>query len=149
MIHLSHIADLKVFVGHSIAIGETLIGTRRIIPITGGEVTGHRLRGRILAGGADFQVLRPDHIAELHARYVIESEDGARIYVENTGLRHGPAEAMERLARGEPVDPQLIYFRSVPRFESGDSNWRWLMKHIFVAEGRRYPDRVELAVYQI
>ena len=96
MIYLSHIADLRVFLGDPIHIGETPAGTRRIIPIMSGEAIGRRLRGRILAGGADFQVLRPDHTAELHARYLIASEDGARIYVENTGLRRGPAEASQR-----------------------------------------------------
>jgi Protein of unknown function (DUF3237) len=149
MIHPVHIVDLHIAVGEPIEVGETAMGLRRLIPILGGEATGPRLRGRILAGGADFQLVRPDHTAELHARYVIEVSDGARIYVENNGLRHGPAEAMERLRCGEPVDPALIYFRTVPKFETADTTWHWLTRHIFVAAGVRHPHRVELAIYQI
>lgn len=144
MIQLAHVTDLSVAVGDPI---ET--GSRRVIPILGGDATGPRIHGRILPGGADFQILRPDHVTELHARYVIETPEGARIYVENSGLRHGPADAMERLRRGEPVDPSLIYFRSTPRFESGDESCQWLTRHIFVADGIRRPRRVELAIYQV
>jgi hypothetical protein len=149
MIHPVHIADLNISVGEPTEVGATPMGFRRIIPILGGEATGPHLRGRILAGGADFQLVRSDHTAELHARYVIEATDGARIYVENSGLRHGPAEAMERLQRGEPADPALIYFRTVPRFEVADAAWDWLRRYIFVAVGVRHPHRVELAVYQV
>ncbi len=149
MIEVEHVADLTVFVGEPIEVCETAAGFRRVIPITGGVARGPRLFGRILAGGADFQLLRPDGVAELHARYVLETAGGARIYVENTGLRHGPPEAMERLRRGEPVEPKLIYFRSTPRFETGDESHAWLRKHVFVADGVRRPDRVELAFYLV
>ena len=149
MIHPVLIVNLNVFVGKPIEVGETPLGFRRLIPILGGEATGPRLRGQILAGGADFQLVRPDHTTELHARYVIEAADGARIYVENSGLRHGPTEAMEHLRHGEPVDPALIYFRTVPRFKTGDADWLWLTRHIFIAAGVRHPDRVELAIYQV
>lgn len=149
MIHLTHIASLTVFVGDPIEVGGTPAGFRRVIPIIGGEVRGPQLHGRVLPGGADFQILRADGVAELEARYVIEAPGGAWIYVENRGLRHGPPEAMERLRRGEPVDPSLIYFRSTPRFETGDESHRWLTKYMFTASGIRRPDRVELEVYQV
>jgi len=149
MIELLHVADLRVEVGEPIEVGQTPAGVRRVIPILGGAVSGPRLRGRVLAGGADFQILRNDGVTELHARYVVECESGARIYIENSGLRHGPADAMERLRRGEPVDPSLIYFRSAPRFETGDEAYRWLTRHLFIGDGVRRPDRVELTVYQV
>jgi Protein of unknown function (DUF3237) len=149
MIQCEHLIDLIVYVGQPIEIGSTPAGVRRIIPIVGGEVRGERVSGRILPGGADFQLLRNDGVAELHARYVIEASDGVRIVVENSGLRHGPTEAMARIRRGEPVDPEAIYFRTTPRFETTDGTYAWLMKHIFVAEGIRKPDCVELAVFQI
>ena len=149
MIKLVHIADLSVIVGDPIETGETPAGVRRAIPILGGQVTGPKMKGHILSGGADFQILRRDGVTELEARYVIEAEGGAKIYVENKGLRHGPAAAMERLRRGEPVDPALIYFRATPRFETADEKYRWLTRHIFVGDGIRRPNRVELAFYQV
>ena len=149
MIELEHVAELTVWVGQPIEIGETAAGERRVIPILEGEVSGPRLQGRVLPAGADYQLIRADGVAELHARYVIETTAGSRIYVENSGLRHGPAEAMERLRRGEPVDPALIYFRTTTKFETHDEAFAWLARHIFVGSGVRHPDRVQIAIYQV
>lgn len=153
MIQLTHVMDVNAFVGAPIEIGKTATGVRRMIPILGGEVSGPRIKGRILPGGADYQLIRSDGVAELQARYAIETEEGHRIYVENSGLRHGPAEAMERLRRGEPVDPALIYFRTTTKFEVEISerteNYSWLTRQIFVCAGVRHPDRVQIAVYQV
>jgi hypothetical protein len=149
MIDLKLVAQLVVTVAEPIEVGQTPGGFRRLIPITGGEVTGPRLHGQVLPGGADVQLIRPDGVAELVARYVIQTPDGARVFIENRGLRYGPPEAMERLRRGEPVDPALIYFRTTPRFETGDAAYAWLTRHVFVASGVRRPDTVELAVYLV
>jgi len=149
MIALVHVTDLIVTVGQPVEIGASALGLRRLIPITGGEARGPRLHGRILPGGADYQMLRRDGVTALEARYAIQTDDGALIYIENTGLRHGPAGAMERLQRGEEVDPNLFYFRTSPRFETAAESYRWLTRHLFAAEGARRPDRVELAVYEI
>jgi hypothetical protein len=149
VIELAHAADLTVLVGQPIEIGETASGVRRVVPILGGEVSGPRIQGRILPAAADYQLIRADGVAELHARYVIETASGSRIYIENSGLRHGPAEAMERLRRGEAVDPGLIYFRTTAKFETGDEAFRWLARHIFVGAGVRHPDRVQISIYQV
>ena len=149
MIKLIHIADLDVIVGSPVEVGETPAGMRRVIPILGGKVSGPKIEGHILPGGADFQIVRRDGVTELQARYVIECESGSKIYVENSGLRHGSPEAMERLRRGEPADPKLIYFRATPRFETADTSYQWLTRHIFVCDGVRHPNRVGLAFYQV
>jgi Protein of unknown function (DUF3237) len=146
---LEHVFDVAVEVAPPLTVGETGAGLRRIVDILGGTVTGPRLQGRIRPGGADFQLIRPDGLAALQARYVIEAADGAPIYVENTGIRFGPAEALARLARGEPVDPGLIYFRTAPRFETAAAPHRWLTEHLFVGVGIRRPDRVELQVFLV
>ena len=112
-------------------------------------MNGPGLRGRILPVGADFQNIRHDGVAELQARYVIETHDKGRIYVNNTGLRHGPADAIEKLRCGEAVDPALIYFRTTPQFETAAESYLWLTKHLFTAEGARHPGHVTLSVYQI
>jgi hypothetical protein len=120
-----------------------------MIPIAGGEVTGPRIRGKVLPGGADFQIMRADGVTDLHARYVIEIESGQLIYVENTGVRCGPPELMEKLRRGEAVDPALIYFRSTPRFETAAPGYEWLMRNLFICAGARFPDRVEMRFFQV
>jgi hypothetical protein len=142
---LEHVADVRV----RVAAPTVVSSSRRVIGITGGEVVGPRLRGKVLPGGADFQVIRADRTTELEARYVIEAESGALIYVINTGFRHGPPEAMERLLRGEAVDPALIYFRSTPRFETDVAEYQWLTKNVFVGTAVRRPDAVELAIFQV
>lgn len=135
-------------------LGATGRGRRRVIPITGGtvdgpEVDGVAMRGRVLPGGADYQVVVSDTTAELDARYLLELEGGQRIYVVNRALRRASAEVTARLVRGEPVDPSLVYFRCTPSFEVADPRLQWLTESLFVGTGVRRPDRVELSIYRV
>ncbi len=124
-------------------------GVRRIIPIVGGEVRGERVNGKVLPFGADFQIIRPNELIDLEARYAFQTDDGAVVYVENRGIRFGPLDLLQKLKRGEPVDPKLIYFRTVPKFETGHANYRWLMEHIFIASAARHADRVVIDVHMV
>ena len=144
-----YVFSLVIKVGTPIVAGETGWGLRRIIPILGGEMRGEGMKGTIFPCGADFQVIRPNGFTELEAKYAFQTDDGAIVYIENIGVRFGPKEALDRIARGETVDPALIYFRSVPKFETGAEKYRWLMENLFVGVGARYPDRVELDVHQV
>jgi hypothetical protein len=130
-------------------LGDTPQGRRRIIGITGGRFSGERLSGRVLPGGADWQLVRADGVANLDARYTLETGDGALIYVRNRGYRHGPAEVLTRLARAEDVDPALYYMRTTPSFETGDARYAWLNRIVCVATGARRPAAVELEVFEI
>ena len=130
-------------------LGDTPQGRRRIIGITGGRFWGERLSGRVLPGGADWQLVRADGVTDLDARYTLETADGALIYVRNRGYRHGPAEVLARLARGEDVDPALYYMRTTPSFETGDARYAWLNRIVCVASGARRPAAVELEVFAI
>ena len=129
--------------------GEIGTGVRRIIPIVGGEVKGEGINGKVCAFGADFQIIRPNELIELEAKYAFETDDGAVVYVENKGLRFGPVELLQKLKRGEPVDPKLIYFRTVPRFETGAAKYRWLMENLFIGSAARHADRVVIDVHQV
>ncbi len=140
---------LRVSVAPALELGETEAGRRRIIPITGGTIEGPRLSGRVLPGGADWQIVHGDGCAELEARYTLEAADGALISVVNRGLRHGPPEVVAKLIAGETVDPGLYYFRCTPVFETASPAHRWLMRTVFTATGERHPDRVEIAVYAV
>jgi hypothetical protein len=129
--------------------GDTGHGVRRIIPITGGEVKGEKVNGKVLPFGADFQIIRPNELIDLEAKYAFETDDGAVVYVENRGIRFGPVELLQKLKRGEPVDPKLIYFRTVPKFETGHESYRWLMEHVFIASAARHADRVVIDVHMV
>lgn len=130
-------------------LGAAPLGRRRIIDITGGRVSGARLAGRVLPGGADWQLVRADGVAYLDARYTIESADGALIYVRNRGYRHAPAAVLERLLRGEDVDPALYYMRTTPWFETADARYDWLNRTICVGTGARRPAAVEIDFYEV
>ena len=144
-----YVFSLSITVGAPIVVGDLGFGVRRIVPILGGAVHGEKVSGRIFPCGADFQVIRPNGLTELEAKYGFETDDGAVIYIENLGIRFGPKHLLDRIANGEVVDPSLIYFRSVPRFETGAANYRWLMENLFIGVGARHPDRVEIDVHQV
>jgi hypothetical protein len=144
-----YVFTLTVAIGAVTTAGETGHGVRRIIPITGGTVKGEGINGKIFAFGADFQVIRPNELIELEAKYAFETDDGAVIYVENKGLRFGPVDLLQKLKRGEPVDPKLIYFRTVPKFETGHEKYGWLMENLFIGSAARHADRVVIDVHQV
>jgi Protein of unknown function (DUF3237) len=139
----------RVTVAPPLELGATPSGRRRIIAITGGAVEGPRLRGAVLPGGADWQTIRGDGVAELEARYTLKAEDGGLIAVVNRGLRHGTEAAMKQLLAGEPADPGSYYFRSTPVFETAAPAYQWLTRTVFVASGLRHPEFVELRVYAV
>jgi hypothetical protein len=141
--------SLAILIGAPIVAGDTGHGVRRIIPILGGEVRGEGIKGTIFPCGADFQTIRPNGFTELEAKYAFEMDDGAIVYIENIGIRFGPKALLDRIAKGCNVDPALIYFRSVPKFETGSEKYRWLMENLFIGVGARHPDRVEIDVHQV
>lgn len=129
--------------------GGTPYGERRVIHITGGSVSGARLKGRILPGGADWQIIRADGVSDIQARYTIQADDGGLVLVDSEGLRHGPPDVIERLGRGEAVDPALYYFRTVMRFETAAPSLAWLNKILAVARGERLARAVKLDVFEV
>lgn len=146
---LRFFADLAVQVGEPQVVGTVPHGVRRVIPIVGGSVQGDGWSGRVLAGGADFQLIVHPGYAELDARYVIEVDGGELVYVCNQAVRSGPAQLMQRLARGEPVDPAQIYFRCLPRLETASKALGWINERLFVGAGVRHPDRVVLSFFAL
>ena len=146
---LDFFADLSVQVGQPQEVGRTARGLRRLIPILGGEAAGNGWRAHVLPGGADFQLVVSDTLAELDARYVLETDGGDLIYVQNRAIRSGPPELMARLVRGEPVDPALIYFRCNPSFETVSASLGWINERMFVGSGARYPDKVVMRFFEL
>ena len=148
-IETRYVFTITARIGDVTTAGETGHGVRRIIPIIGGEVRGEAVNGKVLPFGADFQIIRPNELIELEAKYAFETDDGAVVYVENKGIRFGPVDLLQKLKRGEPVDPNLIYCRTVPKFETGAERYRWLMENIFIASAARHADRVVIDVHRV
>lgn len=130
-------------------LGDMQVGRRRVVPILGGTVKGPDIRGTILPGGADWQIIRGDGVMELEARYAFETDDGARVYVRNWGIRSGPPHAIEAIMRGETVDPALIYARTHPVFDTGSKRYAWLLQSVFAGESRREPDRAIIRIFRL
>jgi len=132
-----------------VTLGSTPYGERRFVGIAGGSLKGSKLNGRVLPGGADWQVVRSDGATDIQARYIIEADTGGRVVIDSKGLRHGPPEVLEKLARGDKVDPALYYFRTVMRFETADPALQWLNRILALAHGQREALSVRLDVYEV
>lgn len=146
---LRHAFNIEAAIG-SIGVAEPgPLGQRQHILILGGQVTGPALQGRIRPGGADYALLRTDGSSEIDARYTIEANDGALIYVQSNGLRVSPPEVLKQMRAGLPVDASSVYFRATPRFEAPKGPHDWLNQTLFVATLSRLPQAVHLAVFQI
>ena len=130
-------------------MGQAPLGERRVVQILGGTFEGPQLRGKILSGGADWQIVRRDGVLDLDARYALREERGGLIEVRSQGYRHGPPEILARLARGEDVDPASYFFRTVMRFETGAEDMSWLNRTIAVATAERKARRVELKAFRL
>ena len=151
---LEYLMQVVVAIAPALNVGATPLGVRRIINITGGHFTGktvngETLAGEVLAGGADWQLVRPDGVAILEARYTLRTHDGALIYVQNRGVRHGPPAVLAAIARGEEVDPASYYMRTTPIFETGAPHYGWLNDLIAVGSGIRRADAVVLDFYRV
>ena len=146
---LTHVCDLEVSLGPLREMGAGRAGRRRIIPIVGGRVSGPRLNGTILNLGADWQTIFADGVAELDTRYGFETEDGATIEIRNYGFRHGPAEVIAAVARGEDVDPATYYMRTHARLETGDPRYAWVNRTLFVGSGARLKGQVIVSLFAL
>jgi hypothetical protein len=141
--------ELRATVATPTELGQVANGRRRIIDITGGVVDGPSLKGKVRPGGADWQIVRADGFTELDTRYTIETDKGQLIYVQNPGVRHAPPEVMKRLLAGEMVDPTLVYFRTMPKFETSAPELQWMTRAVFVGSGERYPNEVVIRFFRV
>lgn len=146
---LTYVFSVKATLDPAIEVGQSEGGRRRFIAITGGEVYGPRLHGTVLNGGGDWQTILPAGLTKVEAHYFLKTDSGAVIEVTNPGLRTATAEVVERLAKGEEVDPSLYYFRTTPSFRVGAPELDWLARHAFVARGIRTPDHVVIDYYMV
>lgn len=141
--------QIRCEVGALVSLGAAPTGERRYVPLGGGTARGPELNGSLVEGGVDWQIARSDGVLEIAAHYVIRTDDGALVEVKSDGLRHGPAEVMQRLARGEAVPREAYFFRTLMRFSTGSPDWAHLNKVMAIAVGQREARAVLLDVYRL
>jgi Protein of unknown function (DUF3237) len=146
---LDYVFSVRATLAPPLEVGATDGGRRRFIAITGGEVYGPRLKGKVLAAGGDWQTILPGGLARIEARYFLKAEDGTVIEVTNPGVRSASPEVTERLARGDKVDPAQYYFRTTPSFKVAGEALGWMERTVFVARGIRNPDSVTIDFYAV
>ena len=148
-IRTAHLFTMTLQVSGMQPIGATPNGNRRVGLVAGGTFEGARLKGKVLPGGADWIILRPDGVTTLDVRLVLETDDGAAIGMTYRGLRHGPAAVMDRLTRGENVDPAEYYFRIAVAFETAAAKYDWLNRIFAIGTGRRPPEGPVYDVFEV
>ncbi len=149
MLEFEYLCDLKVDVGEIVTMGPGPLGERRIVAILGGTFEGPGLRGTVLPGGNDWQIVRADGVLDVDARYALREERGGAIRVTSQGYRHGPPEVLAALGRGEEVDASNYFFRSVLRLETGAPELAHLNKTIAIAKAERRARQVLLTAYRL
>ena len=117
------------------------MGERKMMAVDGGRFEGPDMRGIILPGGSEWPLIRPDGVGTVDARYTLQTDDGVKINIRNTGYRWGPPEVMKVLdAKQELVDPRTYYLRCYTVFEAPQgSRYEWMSRHVFVGVGERHP----------
>lgn len=130
-------------------LGDTPQGLRKIVPVVGGTLEGPRLDGDILPGGGDWARTTPDGVLHLDVRLTMQTRDGALIYIYYIGIRHGPDHVIQAMARGDPFDPNEVYFRILPRFETADKRYKWLNKVLCIGTGERLPDGPRYQIFEV
>ncbi|MFZ1815314.1 MAG: DUF3237 domain-containing protein [Rhizobiaceae bacterium] len=149
LISLEHVFDISAEIAQPITGGASRNGQRRIIAITGGTVSGPRLQGRVMPGGADYEFIRPDGTSRVEAHYVMEASDGSPIYICNKGIYAAPQPVSDRLDRGEAVGTDEYYFRCVPVFDAPPGPHEWLNDRIFVGSCIFSIDAVRISVFVV
>lgn len=140
---------LSVQAGPVLNPGAGRVGQRRIVPIAGGRVSGPRINGRILPGGADWMTISQDGVVLMDARYALETDDGAIIDLIDQGYRHGPEAVMKRLAAGEVVPADAYYMRSSVRLETGHSDYAFVNRMVFIGTGAKTATGVQIDIYAV
>jgi hypothetical protein len=147
---LTLVYRLEAMLGQPLDIGEVSQGHRRIVPQTGGAFSGPDLTGRLVPGAsADWQIVLPDGTALADIRYTLQTDDGALLYVQARGVRHGKPAVLERLARGEEVDAGEYTFRTWTQIETAAPELDWLNRGVFISVGGRRAGSVVYDTYLV
>ena len=140
---------MRLDVRKLLIVGATPGAYRRVGVVPGGAFEGERLAGEVLDGGSDWQTVRSDGATALNVRLVLKTKDDALIGMTYQGLRHGPADVVARIEKGEAVDPSSYYFRITPSFETAAAKYDWINRVVTVGIGHRRADGPIYSVFEV
>jgi hypothetical protein len=140
---------MRLDVRKLLIVGATPGGYRRIGVVSGGSFEGERLSGEVLDGGSDWQTVRNDGSTTLNVRLVLKTKDDALICMTYQGVRHGPPDVVERIEKGEVVDPTSYYFRINPLFDTAAAKYDWINRVVGVGIGHRRADGPIYSVFEV
>jgi hypothetical protein len=147
---LTKILRVEASLGEALDVGNVALGRRRIVPLTRGTFVGPELNGTLLPGAsADWQIVLPDGSALGDIRLTLQTDHGDLLYVRSQGIRHGSAEVLARLGRGEDVDASEYVFRTSTQIETAAPDFDWLNKGVFISVGGRQPGGVIYEIYLV
>jgi hypothetical protein len=147
---LTKVYRLEATLGQPMDVGTIAQGRRRIVPLTGGTFTGPELNGKLLPGAsADWQIIMADGTALGDIRYTLQTDRGDLLYVQSRAVRHGSAEVLARLGRGENVDASEYTFRTATQIETAAADLDWLNRGVFVSVAGRQPEGVIYETYLV
>jgi hypothetical protein len=147
---LTKILHLEANIGEVLDGGNVPQGRRRIVPLIGGTFAGPELNGTLLPGAsADWQIILPDGTALGDIRFTLQTDRGDVLYVRSQGVRHGSADVLARLGRGEEVDASEYVFRTSTQIETAAADLDWLNRGIFISVGGRRPGAVIYEIYLV
>jgi hypothetical protein len=146
---LEYLMTYRADLGPPAEIGAVPSGNRQVFDVKGGSFEGPRLKGKLLASGGDWLLIGSDGVGRLDVRGTLESDDGARIYLQYHGVIVIEEKIAKALATGGESQYGDSYYMTQPRFETGDPRYAWLNSAVCVAEGRILPNAVEYRVFQV
>ncbi len=150
MIQTKHLFDITLQVPIIEDLGQTPNGGRKIATVQSGAFQGERIKGTVQPSpGGDWLRMRTDNVLCLDVRLTLKTDDGALIWMTYSGLRHGPDDVIQRLNKGESVDPSLYYFRAAPVFETASEKYGWLNRALFIATGSRQASGPTYKVFEV
>jgi hypothetical protein len=132
-----------------VIVGDTPGPFRRVGIVPSGTFAGERLSGKVLDGGNDWQAVRSDASTTLDVRLILQTDDGVNIAMTYRGVRHGAADVMQRLEKGEEIDPASYYFRIIPMFEAPAGKHEWLNRIVAVGTGHRFASGPVYSVFEV
>ncbi len=147
---LRKVYRLEATLGEPQDLGDVVQGHRRIVPLSGGTFAGPEIGGKLLPGAsADWQIVLPDGTALGDIRYTLQTDEGQLLYVQSRSVRHGSAEVLACLGRGEDVDASEYTFRTATQIETSAPDLDWLNKGVFISVGGRKPGGVIYETYLV
>jgi Protein of unknown function (DUF3237) len=147
---LTMVYRLEATLGTPLDLGDGPQGRRRIVPLSGGTFSGPEISGTLVPGAsADWQTVLPDGTALGDIRYTLQTQAGELLYVQSRAVRHGRAEVLARLGRGEEVDPSEYVFRAATQITTAAPALDRLNKGVFISVAGRQAAGVIYETYLV